>query len=163
MRRVVFGVFAAAVLVVVLDQVFEDRGVEVELLGEDVLEAEFHQLVDDGAAEVVALGIVGDVFADPVEQGDLGAAVGLDREDVVVADGDVAQGVVEQLGEIRRVLAAEQVGDEMLRLQAGGVRPHLQLQHFQIVFAQGGDGLFPALGLGEASGRSSWLQRRICR
>jgi hypothetical protein len=30
--RVVLGVFAAAVLVVVLDQVFEERGVEVEFL-----------------------------------------------------------------------------------------------------------------------------------
>ena len=38
---------------------------------------------------------------------DLRAAVGLDCEDVVVADGDVAQGVVEEFGEIRRVLATE--------------------------------------------------------
>ncbi len=85
MRGVVLGVFAAAVAVVVLDQVFEDRGVEVEFLIEDALEAEFHQLVDDGAAEVVAFGVVGDVVAEAVEQHHLGAAVGFDREHVVVA------------------------------------------------------------------------------
>ena len=116
MRRVVFGVLAAAVVVVVLDQVFEEGGVEVEFLVEDALEAELHQFVDDGAAEVVAFGVVGDVVAEPVEQHDLGAAVGFDREDVVVADGNVAQGVVEQLGEIRRVLLTEQVSDEMARV-----------------------------------------------
>jgi hypothetical protein len=102
-RGVVLGVFAAAVLVVVLDQVFKQRGVEVVLLVEDALKAEVAQLVDDGAAKGVALGGVGDEFADPVKQGDLGAAIGFDGEDVVVADGDVAQGIVEQLGEFRRV------------------------------------------------------------
>ena len=38
--RVILGVFAAAVLVVVLDQVFEEGGVEVEFLDKDPLEAE---------------------------------------------------------------------------------------------------------------------------
>ncbi len=118
MGRIVLGVLAAAVLVVVLDQVFEEGGVEIVLLGEDALEAELHQLVDEGPAEVVALGLVGDVFADAVKEHDLGPALGLDREDLVVGDGDVAQGVVEEFGEFRGVLAAEEVGDKMLRLQA---------------------------------------------
>jgi hypothetical protein len=146
---VVLGVFAAAVLVVVLDQVLEEGGVEVVFLGEDALEAEFHQLVDEGAAEVVAFAFVGDVLAHPIEEGDLGPAVGLDREDVIVGDGDVAQGVVEELGELRGVLSAEEVCDEMLRLQTGGVRPHLQHQHLALLGAQLGDRLFPAFGLGQ--------------
>jgi hypothetical protein len=54
-RGVVLGVFAAAVLVVVLDQVFKQRGVEVVFLVEDALKAEVAQLVDDGAAKGVAL------------------------------------------------------------------------------------------------------------
>lgn len=54
--RVVFRVFAAGVAVVVFDQVFKDGGVEVEFLGaEDAFEAEIGQLVDDGAAEIIAL------------------------------------------------------------------------------------------------------------
>ena len=149
MRREVFGVLAAAVAVVVLDQVFEEGGVEVEFLGKDALEAELHQFVDNGATEVIAFGIVGNIVAEPVEQHHLGSAVGFDREHVVVADGNVHQGVVEQFGEIRRVLLAEQVIDEMGGFQARGVRPHLQLQHFQIVFAQRGEGFFPLVGLGD--------------
>lgn len=92
MRGVVLSVFAAAVLVVVLDQVLEQRGIEVVLLVEDALEAEITKLVDDGAAKGVALGGVGDELADPIKQGDLGATVGFDSEDVVDGDGDVAQG-----------------------------------------------------------------------
>ena len=148
-RGVVLGVFAAAVLVVVLDEVFKQGGVEVIFLREDALEAELHQFIDDGAAEVVALGGVGDVFAHAVEQSDLGPAFGLYREDVVVTDGDVAQGVVEEFGELRRVLAAEQMGDEVLGFQAGGVRPHLQLQHFPFFGTQLGNGLFPACALSQ--------------
>ncbi|GDB82024.1 hypothetical protein HmCmsJML189_01946 [Escherichia coli] len=53
--RVVFRVFAAGVAVVVFDQVFKDGGVEVEFLREDAFEAEIGQLVDDGAAEIIAL------------------------------------------------------------------------------------------------------------
>ncbi|MNR41597.1 hypothetical protein D3C85_1600000 [compost metagenome] len=54
MRGIVLGVFTAAVIVVIFDQVFEKRGVEVVLLGEDALEAELHQLVDQCAAKIVA-------------------------------------------------------------------------------------------------------------
>ncbi len=90
MRGVVLGVFAAAVLVVILDQVFKQRGVEVVFLREDALEAEVAQLVDDGSTESVALGCICDELADSVEQGDLGAAIGLDSEDVVVGNGDIA-------------------------------------------------------------------------
>ncbi len=149
MRGVVLGVFAAAVFVVILDQVFKQRSVEVIFLREDALEAEVAQFVDEGAAKGVALGWVGDEFADPVEQGDLGAAIGFHRENFIVADSDVAQGIVKQFGEFRRGLAVPQVGDEVLGFQAGGVRPHLHLQHFQIVGAQAGDGLFPLVCLRE--------------
>ena len=100
MRRVILGILAAAVLVVILDQVFKDGGEEIELLLEDALETEIHQRVDQGAAEVIALGTVGDVVAQLVEQDDLRAGIGLDREDVIVEDGNVAQGVIEELGEL---------------------------------------------------------------
>ena len=54
MRRVIFRVFAAAVLVVVLDEVLKQCGVKVVFFVEDALEAEIAQLVDDGAAKGVA-------------------------------------------------------------------------------------------------------------
>ena len=53
-RGVILGVFAAAVFVVVLDEVFEEGGVEVELFGEDALEAEGDEFVDDGLGERIA-------------------------------------------------------------------------------------------------------------
>ena len=86
MWGVVLGVFAAAVFVVVLNEVFKQRGIEVVLLAKYALKAEITQLVDDGTTKGVALGRVGDEFADPIKQGDLGAAIGLDCEDVVVGD-----------------------------------------------------------------------------
>ena len=57
MGRIVLGVLTAAVFIVILDQVFEDCSVEIVFLGKDALEAEFHQLVDDGPAKVIALWI----------------------------------------------------------------------------------------------------------
>ena len=67
-RGVVLGVLAATVFVVVLDQVFKERRIEVIFLGKDALEAELYQRVDDGAAEIVPLGWVSDVLADPVKR-----------------------------------------------------------------------------------------------
>ena len=45
MGRVILGILAAAVLVVVLDEVLEDGRKEVELPSKDTLEAEFHKLI----------------------------------------------------------------------------------------------------------------------
>ena len=149
MRGVVLGIFAAAVFVVVLDEVFKQRGVKVVLLAKDALKAEVAQLVDDGAAKRVALGGVGDEFADPVKQRDFGAAIGFDGKNVVVGDGNVAQRVVKQFGKFGGVLAAKQMGNEMLGLQAGGVWPHLHLQHFSVIGVHGRDGSFPAFGVGK--------------
>jgi hypothetical protein len=72
---VILGILAAAVLVVVLDEVFKQRGVEVELLGEDVLKAERYQFVDDGLGEGIALG--GDILGDCIKEDDLLTVVGL--------------------------------------------------------------------------------------
>jgi len=64
MRRVVLGVLAAVVLVVVLDQVFEQGSVEVVLLLEQMLKAGARQLVEQRADEAIApVGAAGDVFA----------------------------------------------------------------------------------------------------
>src|SRR5690606_31996317 len=112
MGCVVLGVFATGVAVVVFDQVFKDGGVEVEFLRKDSLEAEFHQLVDDGAAEGIALGFIGNVFADAIKQHHLGAAIGFYGKHVVIGLSNIAQGVVKQLGKVRRVLLAEQVADK---------------------------------------------------
>ena len=150
MRGVVLGVLAAAVFVVILDQVLEKRGVEVVLLGEDALEAEIHQGVDDGTAKIVAFGLIGDVFTQPVKESDFGPAIGFDGKDIVVGDGDVAQGIVEELGELWSVLIPEQMGDEMVRFQAGGIGAHLELQHLQFIGSEQGQGLFPAFATGEA-------------
>lgn len=128
MWGVVFGVCAAGVGVVVLDEVFKEAGVEVELLGEDAFEAELAKLVDDGTAEGVALAFIGDVLAEAVEEDHLGAAVGLNREDIVIGAGDVNEGVIEELGEVGFVLAVEETGDEMLDLESSGVWGHLHDQ-----------------------------------
>ena len=55
MRCIVLSVLASTVFVVILDQVFEEGRIEIIFLGEDALEAEIYQLVDEGATEVVAL------------------------------------------------------------------------------------------------------------
>ena len=89
---------------------------EIELLAENPLETELDQLVDQRAAEIIALGTVGDVVAQLVKQTDFCARAGFDRENLIVDDGDVAQGVIEQLGELFAVLVVVQIGDECSRL-----------------------------------------------
>ena len=95
MRRVILGVFAAAVLVVILDQVFEDGREEIELLAENPFKTKLNQLVDQRPAEIIPFGTVGDVVAQLIEQCTFAPASGLDRENLVIDDGNVSQGVVE--------------------------------------------------------------------
>lgn len=101
--RVLLGVFAAAVLVGVLDEVFEEVGDEVEFFREGVLEGEVDDLVDDGAGEFVAQG--GDVFGDGIEEHDFFAILGFHGEDVGLGEGGldafalVGEFVVEELVE----------------------------------------------------------------
>ena len=109
-RGLILGILAAAVLVVVLDQVFKDGGEEIKLLLDDALKAEVHQRVDQRAAEGVALRTVGDVIAQLVEQDDLRSRIGLDRENVIVENGDVAQRVIEEFGELPVIHTIEQMG-----------------------------------------------------
>ena len=68
MRRVILGVFAAAVFVVVFNQVLKQGGVKVVFLIEDALKAEFNQFIDDRPAKSIAFGGVGDEFTHPVKQ-----------------------------------------------------------------------------------------------
>src|SRR5690554_7750101 len=100
-------VFAARVAVVVFDLVFKDDGVKIKFLGKNTLKTELYQFVDDGAAEGITLGIVGNVLADAVEQYHFCAAIGFYREYIVIADGDIHQGVVKQLSKVGRVLLAK--------------------------------------------------------
>jgi len=139
--RVILGVFPAAVLVVVLDEVFEDGGEEVELLAEQALEAEVYQLVDEGAGEVVALG--GDVFGNGLEERLLLAIVGHDGEDVLVQRGDGQQGGIQGFGEVFLVLLAVEGGEEVLGLEMGGALAELDEQHLVIRFFVFPQGVFP--------------------
>ena len=147
MGRVILGVFAAAVLVVVLDEVFEEGGEEIELFGEDVLEGEVDDLVDDGAGEFVALG--GDVFGDGIEEHDFFAILGFHGEDVGIEGGDGEQGGIEGFREVVLVLAGVKGGEEMLGPEVGGAIAELHEEQVVIGlfhFPQGG---FPGVGLGE--------------
>lgn len=83
---VVFGVLAAAVFVVVLDEILEEGGEEVEFFREDVLEREVHDFVDDGAGELISLR--GDELGDGIEEGDFLAVFGFHGEDFGIERGD---------------------------------------------------------------------------
>ena len=106
-----------------------------------------HQLVDDGAGEVVALG--GDVLGDGIEEDDLLAVVGLNGKDVGIQRGDVEQGGIEGLGEFVVVLSGIQGGEEVLGLQAGGIRAELHEEHVQYSPLASCAGLLPRFRLGE--------------
>lgn len=71
MRRVIFGVFAADVFVVIFDEVFKDRRKEIKLLMKDFLEAEIHQLINQRFAKTIPLRTVRDVIAEFVKERDL--------------------------------------------------------------------------------------------
>lgn len=141
MGRVILGVFPAAVLVVVLDEVFEEGGEEVEFFREQALEAEADELVDEGAGEVVALG--GDVFGDGLEERLLLAIVGHDGEDILIKRGDGKQGGIEGFGEVFLVLLAVEGGEEVLGLEMRGALAELDEEHFVIGFFVFPQGVFP--------------------
>lgn len=147
MRGVVLGVFAAAVLVIVFDEVLEDGGEEVKLLSKHLFEAEVDQLVDEGFAEVVALRAVGDVVAQFVEEGDLGAGSGFHRKDVAVVNGDVAQDVVEVFGKFWFILPVVKAGEEMFPFEPCAVGVHFQQEHFVLPVGISGDFLLPVFCL----------------
>ena len=107
---IIFGVFSAAVFVVILDQVFKNGGEKIEFLVENFLETEIDQLVYDGAAKVISPGTIGYVVGKSVKKGDLCTCAGLDGKDVIVENGDVAQSVVKELGELPLVLSVMQLG-----------------------------------------------------
>ena len=140
-RGVILGVFAAAVFVVVLDEVFKKGGEEVELFRENLLEAEVDELVDEGAGELVAL--VGDVFGDGIEERLLLAIVGHDGEDLGVQRGDGEQGGIEGFGEVVLVLAGVERGEEVLGPELGGAVAELHEEHLVVGFFQFPQGVFP--------------------
>jgi hypothetical protein len=145
--RVILGVFAAAVLVVVLDEVFEEGGEEVELFGEDALEGEVDDLVDDGTGELVALG--GDVFGEGIEERDFFAVLGFHGEDIGIERGDGEEGGVQGFREVRLVLPAVEGGEEMLRPEVGGAIAELHEEHFVIAVLHLAQLVLPGSGLGE--------------
>ena len=53
-RRVVFGVFAAGIAVVVFNQVFKNRGKKIEFLRKNCLKAETRQLGNQRVAKIIA-------------------------------------------------------------------------------------------------------------
>ena len=114
MGCVILSIFTTRITVVIFDQVFKDGGVKIEFFGKDALEAEVDQLVDDGAAESITLGFIGNIFTHAIKQHHLGTTVGLDCEYVVVVLGNVAQCVVEQLGKVWRVLLTKEIADKVM-------------------------------------------------
>ena len=102
---VVLGILATTVFVVVLDQVFKEGRIEVVFLSKNALKAKLCQRIDDCAAEAVPLRVVSYVLAYPIKQSDLCATIRFYSKDVIVADGDGEQGIVEKLGKLRRILA----------------------------------------------------------
>ena len=55
-RRVVFGVFAAGIAVVVFNQVFKNRGEKIKFLRKNRLETKTRQLRNQREAEIIASG-----------------------------------------------------------------------------------------------------------
>ena len=134
MGRVVFGIFAAAVFVVVFDEVLEDGRKEVEFLVKDALKTKLHQLIDQGTAKIVALAAVADVVAEFVEKRDFGACSRFDRKNLVVVDGNVAEGVVKEFGKFFLVLAHKEGRQKVFSFEFGTVGVQLHEQHFVVVF-----------------------------
>jgi hypothetical protein len=59
MRRVILGVFAATVFVVVFDQILKEGCVKVILLVKNVLKAEFNQFIDNRPAKGITFCSIG--------------------------------------------------------------------------------------------------------
>ena len=98
MGRVVLGILAK-VLVVVFDQILKNLGKEIVVLLIYLGKTEFHQLVDNGAAEQRLFGALDHILGDGIKELNLLLPTGLDRKDVQVIVGDVHQSVIKQFVE----------------------------------------------------------------
>lgn len=103
-RRVVFGIFAAGITVVVFNQVLKNRGEKVEFLRKNRLEAETRQLGNQRAAKIVASAFVGNVLTDTLEQHDFRPALGFHRKQIRITGGNIGERIVKEFGKIRAVL-----------------------------------------------------------
>ena len=107
MRCKILGILASAVGVVILYQVFKNSGVEIEFLLENMLKTHTYQFVDDGFGKGIPLAAVTNVFGNAVEEYHFGTAICFYRENIVVGNGNVQQGIVKEFGKITFVLSAE--------------------------------------------------------
>ena len=146
MGRVVLGILAK-VLVVVFDQILKNLGKEIVVLLIHLSKTEFHQLIDNGAAEQRLFGALNHVLGDGIKELDLLLPAGLNRKDIQVIVGDVHQSVVKQFVEwIGRtvllfhgviILVVKEVGDVVRLLQAGRVTAQHGQQHLILVVWHG--------------------------
>ena len=144
---VVFRILAAAVLVVVLDEILEEGGEEIEFFLEDALEGKRHDLVDDGAGEFIALG--GDKLGDGIEEHDLFTVLGFHGKEIGIQGGDGNECGIECFGKVGFVLARIQGSEEMLGAELCGALAELHEQHLVLGGGHLGECLFPGIRLAE--------------
>ena len=76
MWSVILCIFTPAVFVIILNQVLKNGGVEIIFFIKYPLKAKVDKLIDNGFAEGIAFGGVGNVFTNPVEKRYLGSGLG---------------------------------------------------------------------------------------
>ena len=103
--RVVFGVFATRITIVVFNQVFKNRGEKIEFLRKNCLEAETRQFGNQRAAKIVAATFIGNILTDTLEQHDFRPAFGFYRKQLRILRGNIGECIVKELGKIRAVLS----------------------------------------------------------
>lgn len=104
MRRVVFGIFAARITVVVFNQVFKNRG-EKSNFAQNRLEAETRQLGNQRAAKIVAATFVSNVLTNTLKQHDFRPAFGFHRKQLSIMCSDVSERIVKVWQSLRRFAA----------------------------------------------------------
>ena len=82
MGRVILGILAATILVVVLDKVFKKGGKEVELLRKDSFETKRYEFIDNRPRKVIPPRM--DVPGDGIEKDNLLTVVRFNRENISI-------------------------------------------------------------------------------
>ena len=134
MRSIVFRILSASCGIVVLDEILEDAGEEIVILGKSLFKREVDKLIHQSTGKWCTLRRVGDKRSERFKKRYLGVCRGLCREYVGVLLCNVRHRGIEDGVEVALPLLIPQVGNQVIRFEHGHIgRNGCQQEHPLIV------------------------------
>ena len=146
-RRVVLGVLATRIGIVVFDKVFEDSGKKIEVFLERLFEREIDEFVDQRTGEISTFGGIGYKDREPLEDRNTCALGCLGRENIDVIMRNRFHRAVKERIKLTLGLVVPKIRYQVLGLQFGHIRVERIEQFFAFFGLQAGISFFPFVGM----------------